>query len=333
MMTMPVTNPTTSAANKQTHHHHDHHPLLANVYLFNNQGCGHLRDGHHPQALDSFKAAFATIKAVLIAHGGTVVPQTPPRYPRRLLPMSADVLRTHLSTTTTNTTMEEEDITSTSTATTTTITRRRRQEECHYFTFTNGIPCIPGHHFSTDLVEEGQIVSAIVLFNLAATTHLQASILCYGSAAVGGEPHGYHHHDQQYQQQQQQAALRSAQSLYFCASHLVGPLLIQQDQLLRSGTRHGRNAAFDLLSLALFNNIAITHWECREFLQADEAFARLAIISHSAHSSFGGVTGSSQSPPSPPQQNRDEALLFKVKSMLFNATVGGPVSVSIAPAA
>jgi hypothetical protein len=326
-MTMPVTNPTTSAANKQTTHHHDHHPLLANVYLFNNQGCGHLRDGHHLQALNSFKAAFATIKAVLIAHGGTAVPPPPPRYPRRLLPMSADVLRTHLSTTTTR--MEEEEISS---ATATTITRRRRQEECHYFTFTNGIPCIPGHHFSTDLVEEGQIVSAIVLFNLAATTHLQASsTLCYyGSAAAVGEPHGYNY--QQQYQQQQQAALRSAQSLYFCASHLVGPLLLQQDQLLRSATRHGRNAAFDLLSLALFNNIAITHWECREFLQAEEAFARLAIISHSAHSSFGET--SSQSPAQPPaQQNRDEALLFKVKSMLFNATVGRPVSVSIAPAA
>ena len=328
MMTMPVTNPTTSAAEKQTHHHHDHHPLLANVYLLNNLGCEHLRDGHHHQALNSFKAAFATIKAVLIAHGGTAVPQTPPRYPRRLLPMSADVLRTHLSTTTM--TVEEEDSTSTTTTATTTA-RRRRQEECHYFTFTNGIPCIPGHHFSTDLIEEGQIVSAIVLFNLAATTHLQASsTLCYYGSAAVGEPHGYHHQQQQqhHHQQQQQAALRSAQSLYFCASHLVGPLLLQQDQL-RGATRHGRNAAFDLLSLALFNNIAITHWECREFLQAEEAFARLAIISHSAHSSFGG-TGSHQ----PPQQNRDdEALLFKVKSMIFNATVGGPVPVSIAPAA
>ena len=311
---MPFTTP--SAADKQILHsnHHHYHPLH-DVYILNNEGCQYLQEGNRHQAMTSFKAAFVTVKAVLIAYGGTVTttttdPQEP--YPRPLLPMSAHVLRTHFSTR-----MEdEEDVTTT---TISSPTRRRRKDDYQYFTFTNGIPCIPGHHFSTDLLQEGQMVSAIVLFNLATTTHLQATL--WGD-----------HQGNQYQQHHQQA-LRSAQSLYFCAFHLVGPLLCQQDHLM-GHTRHERNAAFDLLSLALFNNIAVTHWECREFLLADEAFARLAMISHSAHGSFFISTSASDSPQPPPQpQNLDETLLFKVKRMLFNATVGGPSLVSIAPAA
>jgi hypothetical protein len=252
--------------------------------VLNNQGCCHLRQGHRAEAFECFKTALSQIKDVLLVHNGVAAQ---PLDSSQLRPMTANVLRTSLPT-------EIWD------------DAYLRHSESPYFIFTNGIPFIPGHRFSTDFIEEGKVVSATIIFNLAVTTHLQAI-------------------DNKGRQQ----TLKSAQSLYEFTSRLLTPILCKQDR--QQGPPPVRNAAFDLLALALLNNTAVIHWECHEFLNAETAFGRLAMFSHSVSSFLLPPTAAST--PHPVHQNLEGALLIKVKRMLLNATVGGFASVWASPAA
>jgi len=73
--------------------------------------------------------------------------------------------------------------------------------------------------------------------------------------------------------------------------------------------------------LALLNNTAVVHFECQEYDDAQETFGRLAYLAASSTSLF--FKNDELSPPeSSDESSVDESLLFKVNSMVLNASVG-----------
>jgi hypothetical protein len=114
-----------------------------------------------------------------------------------------------------------------------------------FIVLSQGHRMIAGHTFSKDIVENGNIYSAIVVFNLALCSHLQAMS------------------DQSYQH------LSKAKSLY-CQSF---GLLVDT-----VGCYNGKatgNAAVDLLTMALLNNLAHIQMETHELLKSGKVFRLL----------------------------------------------------------
>jgi hypothetical protein len=259
------------------------HPLR-DVYVLNNQGCLHLRDGHHALAMNCFKTALTNVKDMLAVHGGA---GSEGLYSHQLLPMPSHVLRSHLPT-------GIWDCNN--------LRTKTGGSTHNYFTFTDGIPCFPGPSFSIHLIEEAKVVSAIIMFNLGLTTHF------------GALDNGCHRE------------LKKALSLYLFTARLLGPILDDH----RHGERPTGNAAFDLLAIALYNNMAVAHSECQEFGDAEEAFRRLALFSYSS-TSFSSET--IQSRQTGLEQHDDVALRRKINGMLMNATIGGFFPPLAAPAA
>jgi hypothetical protein len=105
---------------------------------------------------------------------------------------------------------------------------------------------IAGHIFSKDMVENAKIYSAIVVFNLALCSHLQA---------MG---------DQSYRHLSQ-AKLFYRQSFRLLVDTVVG---------CYRGMATG-NAAVDLLTMALLNNLAHIQMEFRELLESGPVFRLL----------------------------------------------------------
>jgi len=207
------------------------------VYTRNNEGCRHLRNGDRQAAINCFKAVLTQIKSILQCHNGVsdAVHEDNLSSPQ-LLPMPAHVLRTNLP-------QGEWEA----------ISDRR---DSLYFTFSSAIPYIPSHRFFIDVIEEGNAVSALTIFNVAVTLHLMAN--------DSGCPQDW----------------KRAKSLYAYAQRVLGPIIHRHRRTPL------RNAAFDLLTLALFNNTAVAHWECQEYDDAQEAFGQLAYLAASSTSLF-----------------------------------------------
>lgn len=103
--------------------------------------------------------------------------------------------------------------------------------ESHYFVFAHAIPLITGHRFSRCTRESSKVYISIVVFNLALTLHLNSlKSGCWRS-------------------------LQKAQSLYLKSHDLIKPII---NEYYQNG-RATKNAAFDILVMALFNNLALVH--------------------------------------------------------------------------
>jgi len=240
-----------------------------------------MRNGDYETAMPWFKSALWHIKSFIAVHDQD--PGLSPIYKglpssSHILAMPADVLLANLPPVT------WKDMSQTET-------------ESQFYTFTSGIPCVPGHRFFRDLMEEGIVVSAVTIFNLALTTHLSAR-----DSGCSDE-------------------WKRAQSLYRDALRILAPIIDRQ------GRTPIRNAAFDLLTLALLNNMVVAKWECHEFNDAMEVFGTLANLSALVTSSF-------VSPRTCPQHDQRheprlyEALQSKVQRMVMNAIVGASAATS-----
>jgi hypothetical protein len=112
---------------------------------------------------------------------------------------------------------------------------------------------IAGFTFSTDIVKNGKIYSAIVVFNLALCFHLQAMVLGDNKSPYGGH-------------------LSKAKSLYRQSFRILEDTVV--------GCYHGMatgNAAFDLLTMALLNNLAQTQMEFHELVESGKGVFKLLI--------------------------------------------------------
>jgi len=277
-ITKPSENINTKIA---THHLNPFH----NVGFHNNKGCRCLQKGDYQAAIPCwFKSALKQICSIFALHNEE---EEIADAHEQLLPMPLDGLLTVLPT------GIWDDVCI------------PKGSESHYYTFTCGFPCVPGNLFFPSLTEEeGTVVSAIVVFNLALTMHMMAKDT--------GCPREW----------------KRVQLLYSDALWILGPFI---DRESRASTR---NAAFDLLSLALLNNKAITHhWECQEFVEAERAFVGLADLSAQATSSWTVASSIWSEDDQVHQPSFDETLLSMVQNMLLNATVGTHAATFPAPAA
>jgi len=167
----------------------------------------------------------------------------------------------------------------------------------------DAIRLIPGFCFSNDFTENHTIYSAFVIFNLAIVFHVQGLQTC------------------------SKRSLEQARSLYSHIMQLIGSTINENFKRVFSE----ENAAFDLLVLGLFNNVAHMHMEFSEFESATTTFQNLVRYA-SLSSSF------SRSDEEGRYQRReslegDSIVLANVEKMVLYASVVGLTSNSVAPAA
>lgn len=117
-----------------------------------------------------------------------------------------------------------------------------------YFIFSHAIPLIMGHRFSTDERENTKVYIAIVVFNLALTLHL-------GSL-----------------KSENRRSLTKAQSLYEKCFDLLAPII----KVYCCNGRATNNTVFDLLVMALLNNLALVYFEIVDPVQSCATFQLLA---------------------------------------------------------
>lgn len=128
-------------------------------------------------------------------------------------------------------------------------TRRVDEDDLHqYFIFSHAIPIIQGHLFSTDERESTKVYIAIVVFNLALTFHL-------ASIKSGNR-----------------RSLVKAQSLYEKCFDLLAPII--KAYCCKGRATH--NTIFDLLVMALLNNLALVYLDVVDPIQSCATFQLLA---------------------------------------------------------
>ena len=175
----------------------------------------------------------------------------------------------------------------------TTQLRRQASSSHSLLIHSHPIRMVPGFEFSKDALENSRIYSAIVVFNLALSFHVQAL-----SRRDTGQKSLFTH----------------SKSLYRHAF-----LLITDTVRMYQGRATG-NILLDLLAIGLFNNMALLHLEFSEDKEARFLFQRLVQYTEP-------ISEDHESTTSHP------VMHGLVQCFLANASIVGSSSLPIAPAA
>jgi hypothetical protein len=234
---------------------------LSSLSEINNRGCDCLDQGDMENAMSNFRQGLSYVKAYL--H------ETPKdnhnRASRNIISMPVDMLRRTGADTISETT--------------------NTFSKSNFIIHPHATRMINGYSFSDDLLENSKIYTAIVVFNLALTAHLQGLRL------------------------QSHRHIGQAKSLYHHTYQLIHTTVVG----CYDGEATG-NASFDMLVLALFNNMALVLFEFSDFAVSRVVFQRLIRYAMSV---------SRSAEESSLLEAKNEYIYHQINNFLLNATILG----------